>query len=103
MNSRIIYVKCKTTWPLGNRDLILAYTGVTLQDGTAIITGKSMEHPDIPEKPKMTRIFTTQASFLLTPINGGKGCKFIYITEVLLKHILKGFYSLTSKDRFLSI
>ena len=41
-----------------------------------------MEHPDVPEIPKTTRVYTTQGSYLFEPINNGKGTRLTYITEV---------------------
>jgi hypothetical protein len=45
------------------------------------MAGQSVDHPDKPEIPKHYRVNTVQGSFLLEPINDGKGTKFTYITE----------------------
>lgn len=82
MRTQLIYVKLKSQWPLGHRDLLLNYYGLQTPDGNIYIAGQSVEHPSRPEIPKHYRVNTVQGSFLLEPINDGKGTKFTYITEV---------------------
>lgn len=81
MGTQIVYVKLKSQWPLGNRELLLNYYGLERSDGKIYIAGQSIEHPGKPEQPKTYRVNTIQGSFCLTPTNGGKGTKLIYITE----------------------
>jgi len=81
MNTSIVYVKMKSQWPLGNRELLLLFQGHKFPDGRAYIAGKSTEHPDFPENPKCYRVNTTVGSYYFEPINHGKGTKLIYITE----------------------
>lgn len=84
MDSCITYAKCKTQWPLGNRDLCLSFNAAKMKDKSMYIAGCSVEHADFPENPKITRVHTTMTGYRLIPTNNGKGSKLIYITEVNL-------------------
>jgi START domain len=65
MQTALLHVKVKAQWPLGARDVLLIFQGITNPENGSIYLGSySVEHPEVPIDPKMVRIQTSSGHYM---------------------------------------
>lgn len=70
---RVVYMHLSPPWPIQDRDLVIRETVIIDKTAQKIsILLKSVEDPSRPERSDRVRAIIHQATFELTPVDGGK-------------------------------
>ncbi len=105
MSTAILYVKLKAQWPLGARDVLLVFQGITHPKTKSIYLGSfSVEHPDCPidTTGKLVRINTLSGHYMFQALDEGKRCRLHYITEFSFGgNVPKSLVQAGASDRFM--
>jgi hypothetical protein len=73
----------KPVWPTAPRDFCMLSSWGTLEDGSAFLVNRSMNHPDCPEVKGFVRGFLMMCGFLMVP-SSGNGCTLTMVVHTEL-------------------
>jgi hypothetical protein len=83
MVTQILYVKLKTVFLLGQREVMFLCQGYQdPQSGIIYLGNSSTEHPEHPINEKIIRINSLAAHWILEPLDGGKRTRLTNISEL---------------------
>ena len=106
MSTALLYVKVKAQWPLGPREVLLVFQGITHpQSGSIYLGSFSVEHTECPIDPsgKLVRINTLSGHYMFQALDEGKRCRLHYITEFNFGgNVPKSLVQAGASDKFIN-